>query len=124
MKPPRRRVDIAADDAAFVDEQLGYDARLAARIAVEGDVGVALADLAAILAEVKALLLLQLVVLGQGTARRFGQDYLLRRLGRGVHLPAEQARYSTRFSVVVSPEPEPPEQMSTMMASTTPRWRL
>ena len=84
-------MDIAADDAALVDEQLGYDARLAARIACE-DVGVALADLAAILAEVKTLLLLQLVVLGQDAAERLWQDYLLGRLGRGVHLPAERGQ--------------------------------
>ena len=92
MKPPREAgVYVAAYDAAFVDEELRYDARFAAGIAVE-HIGVALADLAAVLAEVKALLLLQLVVLGEHTAQRFGQDYLLRRLAGRVCIPAERGQ--------------------------------
>ena len=88
---------VAADDPALVDEELGYDARLAARI-VREDVGVALADLAAVLAEVETLLLLQLVVLGQHSAHLVGQDDLLCRLAGGVHLPAERGQiFHPRF---------------------------
>ena len=85
----RRRVDVAADDAVAVDEQLReHSVRRA--LVVRHAVGIGCARLAGVSGQVKSLLLLQGVVIAEYTAEHTRDHDLLRRFRRGIRLPAER----------------------------------
>lgn len=84
-----RRVDVAADDAVAVDKQLReHGVRRA--LVVRHAVGIGRACLAGVGGQVKALLLLQGIVIAEHAAEHARNHDLLHRFGRGVRLPAER----------------------------------
>ena len=85
------RVDVAADDAVAVDEQL-REHRVRCSGIVCHAIGVDAARLAGIDGQVEALLLLQGVVIAEHAVKCAREHDLLRSFGRGISLPAERAQ--------------------------------
>ena len=85
------RVDVAADDVAAVDEQL-CEHRVRRPGVVCHAVGIDAARLTGVERQVKALLLLQGVVIAEHAVKCAREHDLLRGLGRGIGVPAERVQ--------------------------------